>query len=166
MAPTDHAVPARGKSKDCSHLVKNPHSGPASWQILQPHSSQSLCRHTGVHISLGGVASTPSSPASLPHPTPVSTWALGSRGRSPELTSGSEDRRAPSEQGEPFKSRGLFHPCSGQVHTKALPSEATKMLCCMAHFCPCLITAPSHIPPCGCMSDNRRWREDTLMGTW
>lgn len=103
MAPTDHAVPARGKSKDCSHLVKNPHSGPASWQILQPHSSQSLCRHTGVHISLGGVASTPSSPASPPHPTSVSTWALGSRGRSPELTSGS-DRRLKGT----LRARGAF----------------------------------------------------------
>ena len=71
--------------------------------------------------------------------------------------------RAPSEPGEPFSSRAPFHTRSGQVHTTALPGEATKILHCTERFCPRLVTGSLSAVTGDCISATGGWREEELV---
>lgn len=150
FGPNRPRGPCKRNEQGCPYLAKSPHPSAAPGKSC---SLAPLRAFAATQVSTSpqeSMASALCSPASPPHPTPP--LYLGSRKQRQDPAINGRLRPGikgvPSEQGETFKSRGLFHTRSGQAHTKALLAEATKTVCCTVRLCPRLITGSSQISPC------------------
>ena len=170
FGPNRPRGPCKRNEEGCPHLAKSPHPSPApgkSCSLAPPRAFAATQVSTSPRES---VASALCSPASPPHPPHLSTSALGGRGRTQQLT-GSSDRgsRGCTQSKGSLSSQGAsFTLAQGRRTQKLSPQRPQRQSAARCAFVHVSLLAPLrslHAGTRDCISDARRRREDTLMGT-